>query len=99
MIINFDKIEEKSIEGFKGGKGTLLTRMADDGNVKIMRNVLKPGSSIGTHTHTDNCEVIYVLEGQLTFICEDGIHYCPKGKMHTGENRTEEDATFIAFVG
>ena len=60
------------------------------------------------HTHTDNCEVIYVLEGQLTFICEDGkeeiakageIHYCPKGKMHTGENRTEEDATFIAFVG
>ena len=52
MIINFDKIEEKSIEGFKGGKGTLLTRMADDGNVKIMRNVLKPGSSIGTHTHT-----------------------------------------------
>ena len=54
MIINFDKIEEKSIEGFKGGKGTLLTRMADDGNVKIMRNVLKPGSSIGTHTHTDN---------------------------------------------
>ena len=47
MIINFDKIEEKSIEGFKGGKGTFLTRMTDDGNVKIMRNVLKPGSSIG----------------------------------------------------
>ena len=58
MIINFDKIEEKSIEGFKGGEGTFLTRMADDGNVKIMRNVLKPGSSIGTHTHTDNCEGI-----------------------------------------
>lgn len=49
MIINFDKIEEKSIEGFKGGKGTLLTRMADDGNVKIMRNVL--AGQLHRHTH------------------------------------------------
>ncbi len=54
MIINFDKIEEKSIEGFKGGKGTLLTRMADDGKIGTLLHKLylmpgKTGHRYGEH--------------------------------------------------
>lgn len=49
MIIDFEKTEEKVVESFKGGNGTLIMRAADDGKVKIMRNTLTAGSSIGMH--------------------------------------------------
>lgn len=60
MIIDFEKTEEKVVENFKGGNGTLIMRAADDGKVKIMRNTLTAGSSIGMHTHEGNCEVMYI---------------------------------------
>ena len=60
MIIDFEKTEEKVVENFKGGNGKLIMRAADDGKVKIMRNILTPGSSIGMHTHEGNCEVMYI---------------------------------------
>lgn len=106
MIIDFDKTEEKVTEGFKGGNGLFLSRMFDDGKVKIMRDVLKPGSSIGRHTHTSNCEIIFVTKGTLVFTY-DGVeetatagqaHYCPAGHEHIAENRTLDDAEFLAVV-
>lgn len=106
MIIDFTKIEEKKIEGFKGGKGEFFTRMADDGNVKIMRNVLPAGSTIGIHAHNGNIEVMYIIKGEITFIYdgkeetakEGDVHYCPCGHTHCAENRTTEDAEFFAVV-
>ena len=38
MIINFKEIEAKHVEGFKGGEGDFITKLADDGKVKIMLN-------------------------------------------------------------
>lgn len=106
MIIDFKKMDTKQVEGFKGGKGLMLTQMADDGHVKIMHNTLRPGSTIGMHTHEGNCEVIYILKGTLTFICDGkeetastgDVHYCPCDHTHTAENRTQEDAEFFAIV-
>lgn len=106
MIIDFNNIEEKHIEGFKGGNGPFLTRMSDDGKVKIMRNILQPGSSIGLHTHKGNCEVMFVLKGEITFTCDGQketakageVHYCPEGHNHCAENLTNEDAEFFAVV-
>ena len=96
MIIDFEKTEEKVVENFKGGNGTLIMRAADDGKVKIMRNTLTAGSSIGMHTH----------EGEITFVCDGTeetvhageVHYCPCGHTHSAENRTAEDAEFFAIV-
>lgn len=62
MIIDFRNIERKEVDGFKGGNGPFLTKLADDGKVKIMHNILPAGSSIGLHTHTGNCEVMYILK-------------------------------------
>ena len=106
MIIDFKNIEEKQIEGFKGGKGPFFSKLSDDGKVKIMRNTLPPGSSIGLHTHDGNYEVMYILKGTITFNCdgqtetasEGEIHYCPEGHTHSAENRTNEDAEFFAVV-
>lgn len=106
MIIDFSKITRKEIEGFKGGNGPFLTKLADDGKVKIMHNILPPGSSIGLHRHEGNCEIMYILKGTITFkydgkteIAQEGtVHYCPCGHEHMAENQTNEDAVFIAVV-
>ena len=106
MIIDFEKTEEKVVENFKGGNGKLIMRAADDGKVKIMRNILQPGSSIGLHTHEGNCEVMFVLKGEITFTCDGQketakageVHYCPEGHNHCAENLTNEDAEFFAVV-
>lgn len=71
-----------------------------------MRSVLKPGASSGSHEHATNCEVIYVLEGELTFHYDDltevarsgEVHYCPMGHIHWFENKTEQDVHYLAVV-
>lgn len=106
MIIDFKKIEEKHIDCFKGGKGPFITKLADDGKVKIMYDILPAGSSLGMHTHEGNCEVIYVIRGTITFTydgktetaSEGEVHYCPAGHTHCAENLTSEDAEFFAIV-
>ena len=45
MVIDFEKIAEAHLEGFKGGKGKLDTRNYVDDKVKIMYSTLRPGAS------------------------------------------------------
>lgn len=71
MKISFDTIAESAIENFKGGEGTFHVHMFQDMNNKIMKGRLVPGSSIGTHTHETNSEIIYVLSGVGTMEYED----------------------------
>jgi len=66
MIIDFKDIAEVRINGFKGGQGELDTRNFADEKVKIMKSILKLGASSGLHTHERNCEVMYILKGELT---------------------------------
>ncbi len=106
MILDFNQIEEAQIEGFKGGQGLLLTRNYVDDNCKIMRSVLAPGASTGLHEHVQNCEIILVLKGTLTFHyddrtenCAEGeVHYCPKGHAHYMENLTDAPVEYFAVV-
>ena len=106
MIIDFRNIERKEVDGFKGGNGPFLTKLVDDGKVKIMHNILPAGSSIGLHTHTGNCEVMYILKGEITFVYDGkeetahagDVHYCQCNHTHRAENRTSEDAEFFAIV-
>ena len=79
MKISFDAIAESAIENFKGGEGTFHVHMFQDMNNKIMKGRLVPGSSIGTHTHETNSEIIYVLSGVGTMEYED-----TKEKLYPG---------------
>ena len=91
MKVEFGAMEETAIPGFKGGEGVTHARMFADGCNRIMRGRLEPGCSIGLHTHTGNCEIIYVLSGSGRCI-DDGTeypvtagmcHYCPEGHTHS----------------
>jgi len=106
MIIDFSKLEETTIDGFKGGAGIMHSRAWFDGHNRIMLNRLEPNACAGLHKHTGNCEMIYVLSGELDFEdngtmehCVEGqLHYCPNGHNHSFKNNGTEQAVFLAIV-
>lgn len=106
MIIDPNKLEEVTLENFKGGKGNLITRNFADDKCKIMFSHLCPGASSGEHTHVGNSEIVYVIDGTATFyydgkkeICEKGeAHYCPEGHSHYMVNDTDKDLYYFAIV-
>lgn len=106
MIIDFDKIEETVVTGFKGGTGIMRSNGYFDGSNRIMRASLEPGACIGLHTHEDNCEIVYILKGKGKFIydgqefpiSEGQCHYCPKGHSHSLINDSTDELLFLAAV-
>ena len=105
-MIKFDKIEEKSLAGFKGGDGVFNAKMLTDELNKIIMGRLEPGSSIGLHTHEDSSEIMYFISGEGKVIhngVEERIvasdcHCCKKGESHTVINDGSDDLIFFAVV-
>lgn len=106
MKIEFKKMEEKELAGFKGGEKIFRPKMFDDGSAKIMYGTLEPGASIGLHRHEGNSEIIYVLEGVGTMLYDGeeellypgDAHYCPEGHIHSFINKGTENLVFFAVV-
>jgi quercetin dioxygenase-like cupin family protein len=106
MVIDFDRIKEDCIAGFKGGHGELITRNYVDSKCKIMMSRLRPGASSGLHRHEGNCEIVYIISGTATFyydgeaetVAEGQVHYCPEGHSHYMENNTDKELCYLAIV-
>ena len=106
MKILFHEINDTVLEHFNRGEGQFVAKMFNDGKCKILRGLLKPGCSIGMHTHKSNSEAIYVLSGTGTMLFDDtretltagDCHYCPQGHSHSFINEGDEDLTFFAVV-
>ena len=104
MVIDFLNMEEKPVEGFKGGTGITNLRKFENDLGKIIMG--RPGATIGLHTHETNSEAIYIISGNADFIYDDGTevvgaggcHYCPKGHCHSMINNGKEDIVFFAVV-
>lgn len=106
MIIDFDKIEKKTLTDFKGGQGNTIAKMHTDELGKIMLGRLEPGAFIGLHTHETSSEIIYIISGEANYIFDDKTetaragqcHYCPKGHAHSMINKGTEEVVFLAVV-
>ena len=106
MKILFDEMNDTVLEQFNGGEGRFVAKMFNDGKCKILHGLLKPGCSIGMHTHKSNSEAIYVLSGIGTMLFDDtreiltagDCHYCPQGHSHSFINEGTEDLVFFAVV-
>ena len=107
MLLDLKNIEVTEVPNMLGGDGTtLLNRYMDDAG-KIMFATLKPGCSIGMHTHSTSYEVCYCLSGNAKFVNGDGseermapglVHYCPFGQAHTCINDTDKDYVMYCVV-
>ncbi|MBR5386253.1 MAG: cupin domain-containing protein [Clostridiales bacterium] len=108
MIIDFLNMTEDAKPNFKGGEKAYNVKMFNTDGNKIMRGRLVPGASIGFHTHTEDQEVIYILEGEGSLVDAEGnvldkvlpgqATLCPKGESHSLANRGDSDLLFFAVV-
>ncbi len=99
-------------ENLRGGKGIVETDVVYKGEELLGKATLfnrltvKPGSSIGEHTHTDDAEIYYVLEGEVIALdngCSVTVRkgdcmFTGGGESHALENRSCEDAVILAIV-
>jgi len=104
--IDFKALETKVLFDFKGGEKELRMRAFEGSGAKLMRPTLLPGASIGTHTHTGNCEIFYIISGTGICIC-DGVEermepgiclFCPDGHTHSLVNNGMENLEFFAAI-
>lgn len=106
MQIDFESMENTVIPNFKNGEGTVEAKMFYDGNARIMLSRIRPGSSIGFHTHDINSEVIFIVSGigkavwngEEQILKAGSCHYCPKGTSHTLINTGDDDLVMYAAV-
>ena len=106
MLIKLNEMEEKELKAFYGGEGALCAKMFNDGQNKILRGRLAPGSTVGVHTHETSAEIIFILSGKGKSICDGkeevlsagDCHYCTKGSTHCLINVGAEDLLFYAVV-
>ncbi|MBO4317634.1 MAG: cupin domain-containing protein [Mailhella sp.] len=107
MIIPFHTASEEAYPSFKGGEKELSAKMFFDGANRILWGRLVPGATIGLHTHENDCEAVYVLEGEGVFLYDGtpesapagACHYCPKGHSHSLSNALpDKDLVFFAVV-
>ena len=108
MIIDFLTMNEEAKPNFKGGDKEYNVKMFNTDGNKVMRGRLVPGASIGYHTHTEDQEVIYILEGEGSLVDSEGnviskvlpgqATLCPKGESHSLVNKSDKDLLFFAVV-
>ncbi len=97
---------------FLGGKGTLtnihfLEKDDSAGAGRLfVKSILKPGSSIGNHTHKGDFEVYYILSGKakvddngdFTELNPGDSILTRNGQFHSIENIGEDDLEYIALI-
>jgi quercetin dioxygenase-like cupin family protein len=74
--------EGETIQGPAGGPLTFKARSAQTGGaLTLFENVIAPGDGPPLHTHADEDESWYVLEGELRFKLADAVRRAPPGSF------------------
>ena len=112
MVIRKDNIPVSKKENWCGGKGELywhhfLVKEDSEGAGRLFAlSVLPPGASIGSHTHTGDMEVYYILRGralcsdngEMTELSEGDVIITPNGEAHSIENIGTEDLYYLSLI-
>lgn len=69
-------------------------------------SILKPGTSIGNHTHKGDIEAYYVIKGEgtysdngeITTLKKGDLAFTDNGQSHYIENTGDEDLELIALI-
>ena len=104
--ISFTTMEEKVFRNFKGGRKEVSARMYSDSLNRMMQGHIKPGASIGMHTHDSDSEIVFitkgsgyaVYDGTIVTLREGDVHYCRKGHSHMIVNDGRTDIEFYSVI-
>jgi len=112
MVKKFDSLERIKRVDPIGGKGELesihlLTPEEFKGKGRMFaHNYLKPGSSIGLHTHNKDFEIYYILNGEGIFVdngketkvSKGDVLITYDGESHALKNTGDVDIEFLACI-
>lgn len=112
MIINAKDMKGKVNVAMREGKGQVEQVFILDEATMAKHSrlfslmTLKPGCSIGEHTHHNETEYYYILSGTGFVVEKDGVKRVGKGDVvitgdgesHSIENDGTEDLSFVAVI-
>ena len=112
MIRRFNDYNIEVIDGLKGGKGyvTVINFFEHEdflGKGRLYgKSIIKPGDSIGYHTHEGDQEAYFIIRGKALYndngeetILEPGdLAICRDGDAHSIESMGEEDLEYIMLI-
>lgn len=112
MIRRSNDYNIEVIEGLKGGKGyvTVVNFFEQEdflGKGRLYgKSIIKPGNSIGYHTHEGDQEAYFILKGKALYnengeetILEPGdLAICRDGESHSIESIGEEDLEYVMLI-
>lgn len=106
MLIDFNKLTERVVEGMNGGTGAVSAKMCVGENGKQILCRIHKGGSIGTHDHPTSDDINFVLSGYGKAVC-DGVeetlsagccHICKEGSEHSIINLGDDDLVLLTIV-
>ena len=112
MIIKREERNIRVVEDMRGGTGeiTFLDLMNDATRVKHSRLlseiIIKPGDSVGEHSHDKESEIYFCLsgkgrvldEGEYVPFLPGDVHYTTGNDPHAIQNDGDEDLHFLALI-
>lgn len=112
MIRRSNEYKIEVIDGLKDGKGhvTVVNFFEQEdflGKGRLYgKSIIKPGHSIGYHTHEGDQEAYFILKGKALYnyngqetILEPGdLSICRDGDSHSIESIGEEDLEYIMLI-
>ena len=111
MIYRADALDGFEKEMFGGPGTTKFTKIVNEeglaGKGRLFNRVnLKPGCAIGSHKHSGELEIYYVLSGQGTYndngtevlVKAGEVTVCNDGEVHGILNTGTEDLEMIALI-
>ena len=112
MIRRASEYTVEKVEGLKGGKGyvTVVNFFEPEdflGKGRLYgKSIIKPGNSIGYHTHEGDQEAYYILKGRALYNenGEESVLYpgdlaiCRDGESHSIEADEGEDLEYVMLI-
>lgn len=112
MILRAEELNREVVEKRFGGVGELeIVKLNDEKQLQgkgrlFAHNTLRPGASLGLHTHNGDVETYYILKGE-GIINDNGnrqpvkagdVIFTDNGEQHSLENTGPGNLEFIALV-
>jgi len=111
MIVKSNQMQDELRPNMRGGDGTAVCRSlfgkALPAHCRLVSTItLDKGSSIGQHTHTGECEMFYILSGEVLYnyngndiiLTKGDATITYDGEAHGVTGLSEEPAVLMAVI-